>query len=250
MLSIQNVSKQFGGITAIKDVSFTIEREEIVGLVGPNGAGKSTLLNVISGVYLPSSGSVIFDGTDITDLRPNKVCKLGIAKTFQLVHSFPELTALQNVLVGAVFGNSEKISLKEAEAKAEEKLDYVGYPREKIRYPVKNLNVVELKRIQLARALATDPKLILLDEVTTGLNPKESNDAISLIQKIRESGITILMVEHVMRIIMNVSDRIVVLHHGEKIAEGMPEEIAKDETVITSYLGEKKDTEVVILDYA
>jgi branched-chain amino acid transport system ATP-binding protein len=242
MLSIQNVSKQFGGITAIKDVSFTIEREEIVGLVGPNGAGKSTLLNVISGVYLPSSGSVIFDGMDITDLRPNKVCKLGIAKTFQLVHSFPELTALQNVLVGAVFGNSEKISLKEAEEKAEEKLDYVGYPRDKIQYAVKNLNVVELKRIQLARALATDPKLILLDEVTTGLNPKESNDAISLIQKIRESGITILMVEHVMRIIMNVSDRIVVLHHGEKIAEGMPEEIAKDEKVITSYLGEKKDT--------
>ncbi|MBN1762721.1 MAG: ABC transporter ATP-binding protein [Methanomicrobia archaeon] len=242
MLSIRNVSKQFDGITAIKDVSFTIEKEEIVGLVGPNGAGKSTLLNVISGVYLPSSGSVIFDGTDITNQSPNRVCKLGIAKTFQLVHSFPELTALQNVLVGAVFGNSEKISLKEAEAKAEEKLAYVGYPREKIRYPVKNLNVVELKRIQLARALATDPKLILLDEVTTGLNPKESNDAISLIQKIRESGITILMVEHVMRIIMNVSDRIVVLHHGEKIAEGMPEEIAKDEKVITSYLGEKKDT--------
>jgi branched-chain amino acid transport system ATP-binding protein len=240
MLSIRNVSKQFGGITAIKDVSFTLEKEEIVGLVGPNGAGKSTLLNVISGVYLPSSGAVIFDGMDITDLRPNKVCKLGIAKTFQLVHSFPELTALQNVLVGAVFGNSEKISLKEAEEKAEEKLDYVGYPRDKIQYAVKNLNVVELKRIQLARALATDPKLILLDEVTTGLNPKESNDAISLIQKIRESGITILMVEHVMRIIMNVSDRIVVLHHGEKIAEGTPEEIAKDETVITSYLGEKK----------
>jgi branched-chain amino acid transport system ATP-binding protein len=240
MLSIRNVSKQFGGITAIKDVSFTLEKEEIVGLVGPNGAGKSTLLNVISGVYLPSSGSVIFDGMDITDLRPNKVCKLGIAKTFQLVHSFPELTALQNVLVGAVFGNSEKISLKEAEEKAEEKLDYVGYPRDKIQYAVKNLNVVELKRIQLARALATDPKLILLDEVTTGLNPKESNDAISLIQKIRKSGITILMVEHVMRIIMNVSDRIVVLHHGEKIAEGTPEEIAKDETVITSYLGEKK----------
>ena len=242
MLSIRNVSKQFGGINAIKDVSFTIGREEIVGLVGPNGAGKSTLLNVISGVYLPNSGSVIFDGMDITDLRPNKVCKLGIAKTFQLVHSFPELTALQNVLVGAVFGNSGKIGLKEAEEKAEEKLDYVGYPMDKIQYAVKNLNVVELKRIQLARALATDPKLILLDEVTTGLNPKESNDAISLIQKIRESGITILMVEHVMRIIMNVSDRIVVLHHGEKIAEGMPEEIAKDETVITSYLGEKKDT--------
>jgi branched-chain amino acid transport system ATP-binding protein len=239
MLSIQNVSKQFDGITAIKDVSFKIERGEIVGLVGPNGAGKSTLLNIVSGVYLPSSGSVIFNGEDITDLRPNKVCKLGIAKTFQLVQSFPELTALQNVLVGALFGNSEKISMKVAEETAEEKLEYVGYPMDKIQYPVKNLNVVELKRIQLARALSTDPKLLLLDEVTTGLNPKESNDAISLIQKIRESGITILMVEHVMRIIMNVSDRIVVLHHGEKIAEGTPEEIAKDEKVISSYLGEK-----------
>ena len=239
MLSIQKVSKHFDGITAIKDVSCKIEKGEIVGLVGPNGAGKSTLLNVVSGVYTPSSGTVIFDGTDITNQSPNKICKLGIAKTFQLVHSFPELTALQNVLVGALFGNSENISLKEAETKAEEKLEYVAYPRDKIHYPVKNLNVVELKRIQLARALATDPKLILLDEVTTGLNPRESNDAISLIQKIRESGITILMVEHVMRIIMNVSDRIIVLHHGEKIAEGIPEEIAKDEKVISSYLGEK-----------
>jgi branched-chain amino acid transport system ATP-binding protein len=239
MLAVRGVSKHFAGITAIKNVSFEIEKGEIVGLVGPNGAGKSTLLNVVSGVYLPSSGSVIFDGKDITYLRPNWVCKLGIAKTFQLVQSFPELTALQNVLVGAVFGNSEKISLKGAEEKAKEQLEYVGYPMEKIQYPVKNLNVVELKRIQLARALATDPKLLLLDEVTTGLNPKESNDAISLIQKIRESGITILMVEHVMRIIMNVSDRIVVLHHGEKIAEGRPEEIAKNEKVISSYLGEK-----------
>ena len=239
MLSIHNVSKQFGGITAIKDVSFEIEKGEIVGLVGPNGAGKSTLLNIVSGVYLPSSGTVIFDGEDITYLKPNKVCKQGIAKTFQLVQSFPQLTAIQNVLVGALFGNSEKISMKEAEGKAEEKLEYVGYPRDKINYPVKKLNVVELKRIQLARALATDPKLILLDEVTTGLNPKESNTAISLIQKIRESGITILIVEHVMRIIMNVSDRVVVLHHGKKIAEGTPEEITKDEKVISSYLGEK-----------
>jgi branched-chain amino acid transport system ATP-binding protein len=239
MLAIENVSKQFNGITAIKDVSFTIEKGEIVGLVGPNGAGKSTLLNVLSGVYLPSSGSVIFDGMDITGLGPDKICKRGIAKTFQLVQSFPELTALQNVLVGALFGNCEKISIKEATEKAEKNLAYVGYPMDKLNYPVKNLNVVELKRIQLARALSTDPKLLLLDEVTTGLNPKESNDAISLIQKIRESGITILMVEHVMRIIMNVSDRIVVLHHGKKIAEGRPEHIARDKKVISSYLGEK-----------
>lgn len=239
MLSIQKVSKRFAGITAIKDVSFEIERNAIVGLVGPNGAGKSTLLNIVSGVYLPSSGSIFFDGSDITNLSPDKICKLGIAKTFQLVRSFPELTALQNVTVGAMFGNSVKLSMNDARAKAAAKLEFAGYPKEKIHYPVKNLNVVELKRIQLARALATEPKLLLLDEVTTGLNPSESNDAISLIQKIRESGITILMVEHVMRVIMNVSDRIVVLHHGEKIAEGTPAEIAKDEKVISSYLGEK-----------
>lgn len=239
MLSIKEVSKHFDSLTAIKDVSFRIKKGKIVGLVGPNGAGKSTLLNVVSGVYLPSSGSIIFDGLDITNLSPNKVCKLGIAKTFQLVHSFPELTAIQNVLVGALFGNSEKISMREAREKAEKDLEFVRYPMNKINYPVKNLNAVELKKIQLARALATDPKLLLLDEVTTGLNPRESNDAISLIQKIRDSGITILMVEHVMRIIMNVSDSVVVLHHGEKIAEGTPAEIATDEMVINSYLGEK-----------
>lgn len=239
MLSIKEVSKHFGNLTAIKDVSFRINKEQIVGLVGPNGAGKSTLLNIVSGVYPPSSGSILFDGLDITNLSPDKVCKLGIAKTFQLVHSFPELSAIQNVLVGALFGNSEKISMREAREKAEMYLEFVGYPMNKLNYPVKNLNVVELKRIQLARALATDPELLLLDEVTTGLNPKESKDAISLIQKIRDSGITILMVEHVMRVIMNVSDSIVVLHHGEKIAEGTPAEIAADEKVINSYLGEK-----------
>jgi len=239
MLSIKEVSKHFGSITAVKDVSFRIKKGAIVGLVGPNGAGKSTLLNVVSGVYSPSSGSIVFDGRDITNLSPNKVCKLGIAKTFQLVHSFPELSAFQNVLVGALFGNSGKISFVEARDKVEKNLEFVGYPLDKINYPVKNLNVVELKRVQLARALATDPKLLLLDEVTTGLNPKESNDAISLIQKIREFGITILMVEHVMRVIMNVSDSIVVLHHGEKIAEGTPAEISKNENVINSYLGER-----------
>ncbi len=197
MLSIKKVSKHFGSITAVKDVSFRIKKGAIVGLVGPNGAGKSTLLNVVSGVYSPSSGSIVFDGRDITNLSPNKVCKLGIAKTFQLVHSFPELSAFQNVLVGALFGNSGKISFVEARDKVEKNLEFVGYPLDKKNYPVKNLNVVELKRVQLARALATDPKLLLLDEVTTGLNPEESNDAISLIQKIREFGITILMVEHI-----------------------------------------------------
>lgn len=239
MLKIVDVSKHFDGITAIKDVSFHIEKGEIIGLVGPNGAGKSTLLNIISGIYAPDEGDVIFDGADITDKSPNNICKLGIAKTFQLVHCFPELTALQNVKVGALFGNFEHVPMKDAEKKATEKLAYVSFPMEKMNWPVKNLNAVELKRVQLARALATDPKLLLLDEVTTGLNPTESNDAIALIEKIRAAGTTILMVEHVMRIIMKVSDRIVVLHHGEKIAEGTPTEIAKDPKVISSYLGEK-----------
>jgi branched-chain amino acid transport system ATP-binding protein len=239
MLKIVEVSKHFDGITAIKEVSFHIEKGEIIGLVGPNGAGKSTLLNVISGIYAPDEGDVIFDGADITDMSPNLICKLGIAKTFQLVHCFPELSALQNVKVGALFGNFERVPMKDAEKKATEKLAYVGFPAEKMDWPVKNLNAVELKRVQLARALATDPKLLLLDEVTTGLNPTESNEAVALIQKIREAGTTILLVEHVMRVIMKVSDRIVVLHHGEKIAEGTPAEIAKDEKVISSYLGER-----------
>jgi branched-chain amino acid transport system ATP-binding protein len=239
MLAVHRLNKHFDGVTAIKQVSFKLKAGEIVGLVGPNGAGKSTLLNMISGVYGPDSGSIVFDGKDITGMSPDKVCKRGIAKTFQLVHGFPELTALQNVKVGSLFGNFEKVPMKTAEKKARDKLNYVGFPKDKVDWPVKNLNAVELKRVQLARALATDPKLILLDEVTTGLNPTESNDAIDLIKRIRADGTTILIVEHVMRVIMNVSDRIIVLHHGEKIAEGTPCEIAADKLVISSYLGEK-----------
>jgi len=239
MLAVHRLNKHFDGINAIKQVSFKLNAGEIVGLVGPNGAGKSTLLNMISGVYGPDSGSIVFDGKDITGMSPDKVCKMGIAKTFQLVHGFPELTALQNVKVGSLFGNFEKVPMKTAEKKAQDKLNYVGFPKDKVDWPVKNLNAVELKRVQLARALATDPKLILLDEVTTGLNPTESNDAIDLIKRIRADGTTILIVEHVMRVIMNVSDRIIVLHHGEKIAEGTPSEIAADKKVISSYLGEK-----------
>jgi branched-chain amino acid transport system ATP-binding protein len=240
MLSVQRAGKYFDGITAIKEVSFNIQKGEIVGLVGPNGAGKSTLLNSISGLYALDSGSIIFDGKNITHSSPDKICKLGVAKTFQLVHCFPELSALQNVMVGALFGNFEKTPVKDAMTKAKKKLDYVGFPDDKADTLVKNLNVIELKKVQLARALATDPKLLLLDEVTTGLNPKESDEAIKLIQHMRDDGITILIVEHVMRVIMNVSDKIVVLHHGEKIAEGTPKEIAADKKVISSYLGERQ----------
>ncbi len=239
LLETKNLTKSFGGLVAVSDVDFHVGEGEIVGLVGPNGAGKSTLLNLISGVYKPDSGSITFDGNDITKMPPFKVCKLGITKTFQLIHSFPEMTALENVMVGALFGDKDNGNMKSAETKAIELLEFIGFPKDKTHLPVKNLNLMELKYIQLARALSTNPKLILLDEVTTGLNPKESLQAIELIKKMRDNGTSVLMVEHIMRIIMGVSDRIVVLDYGKKIADGTPEEIANNETVIESYLGEK-----------
>ena len=238
LLKAEGVTKNFDGLTAVKDVSFKVNEGDITGLVGPNGAGKTTLLNTISGIYTPNAGSIYFRGEDITKLKTYQICKRGIAKTFQLVQSFPELTAHQNVTVGALFGNSEKIRMDKAKDKATNALSFIGFPKKKFNHQIKNLNLVELKRIQLARALATDPRLLLLDEVTTGLNPTESQDAVKLIKKINESGTAILMVEHVMRIIMNVSDNIIVLHHGEKIAEGTPKEISNNKKVIDAYLGE------------
>lgn len=239
MLTVSGISKSFGGLQAIKNVSFKINQGEILGLVGPNGAGKSTLINVISGIYKPDSGKVYFRDRDITGMSPNRICRLGITRTFQSVQTFPSMTALENVMVGALFGKHQKCNLKDAEAKAEEVLKFVGFPMNKADRNIQELNMIETKRVQLARALATDPELLLLDEILTGLNPRESMEAVKLIDRIRAKEITILMVEHIMRIIMSVSDRIVVLNYGEKIAEGKPREVAKDERVIESYLGER-----------
>lgn len=239
LLQAFNLTKHFGGLMAVSSVDIHVVEGEIVGLVGPNGAGKSTLLNLISGIYRPDSGSIVFNGIDITGMPPFKVCKLGITKTFQLIHSFPEMTALENVMVGALFGDKDNGTMKGARDKAFELLRFIGFSSDKIHLPVKNLNLMELKYIQLARALSTNPRLILLDEVTTGLNPTESLQAIELIKKMRDNGTSVLMVEHIMRVIMGVSDRIVVLDYGKKIADGTPEEIANNETVIESYLGEK-----------
>ena len=238
ILSVHGVTKQIGGLLAVNGVSLNVGKNEIVGLVGPNGAGKTTLLNVISGITSATAGKIIFCDEDITGLKPNMICKKGIAKTFQIAESFPNLTAIECVMVGALFGNRHAVSMKDAQQQAEKILDYVGLQKEKNETPTKNLNVVELKRVQLARALASNPKLLLLDELTTGLNPKESGEAVSLIKKIRDEGTSILIIEHVMSVIMGVSDRIVVLDHGEKIAEGRPYEVVNNQQVIDTYLGD------------
>src|SRR5512137_712161 len=238
MLTIRGLTKQIGGLLAVNNVDLSVGEHEIVGLVGPNGAGKTTLLNMISGISPPTAGTISFRGEDITGLKADRICKKGIAKTFQIAESFPGLTARQCTMIGALFGNHHATSMADAESEAIQTLDFVGFPPEKRETTIKNLNVVELKRVQLARALASKPKLLLLDELTTGLNPKESNEAVGLIKKIRDNGVSILIIEHVMSVIMGVSNRIVVLDHGEKIAEGHPYEVVNNQKVIDTYLGD------------
>ena len=239
MLSCIELSKEFGGLKALKKVDFTVNENEIAGLVGPNGSGKSTMLNVISGVYKPDSGKVLFMNEDISKLSPHLVCSRGITKTSQSVQSFPDMTTLENVLTGALFGRKNVKDTQDPLDKAKELLEFVGLSQDKFNLPANNLNVVELRRVQLARALATSPKLLLLDELLTGLTPKESDAAIALIKLINKKGVTILIVEHVMRVIMGLCDRVTVLHHGEKICEGTPGEVCNDENVVKVYLGKR-----------
>jgi len=238
LLDVQGVTKQIGGLTAVNNVSLTLNSNEILGLVGPNGAGKTTLLNIISGVSKPTAGKVKFFSDDITGLSADKICKKGIAKTLQIAISFPGLSARECVMVGALFGSTRTISMAQAKTEAHSILRFVGMPQDNDETCIKNLNVVELKKVQLARALASQPKLLLLDELTTGLTPTESTEAVELIKKIRDLGISILIIEHVMSVIMGVSDRIVVLDHGEKIADGKPHDVINDQQVIDTYLGD------------
>ena len=239
LLECTNISKSFGGLQALKNVNLTVKDNKITGLVGPNGSGKSTFLNLVSGIYSADSGVIIFNGDSISKLPPYRICNKGISRTSQVVQCFHGMTVLENVLVGSTFGIGRRISKAEALKKAEEALEFVRFPMEKTKTSVGNLTISELKRIQLAKALASNPKLLLLDELLTGLNPTECDREIRLIEKIRNSGVTILMVEHVMRIIMGLCDKVIVLHHGEKIAEGTPETVSKDESVIKVYLGKK-----------
>ena len=239
MLRCTGVSKRFGGLQALKAVDLTVSKNEIAGLVGPNGSGKSTLLNLISGVYKPDSGKILFLNEDISKLPPYTICSKGITKTSQTVQSFPDMTAIENVLTGVLFNHNNNTKKIEALPKAKELLEFVGLNREKFEVPAKNLNVVELRRVQLAKALATTPKLLLLDELLTGLTPRESKEAIELIRLINKQGVTVLIVEHVMRVIMGLCDRVTVLHHGEKIFEGTPKEVVTDERVVKVYLGKR-----------
>jgi branched-chain amino acid transport system ATP-binding protein len=233
MLQCIDVTKYFGGLCAVRNVSLEIKEKEVVGLIGPNGSGKTTLFNLICGVYKLSSGQIKFLGKDVTNLLPHEICKLGIARTFQIPKPFPNLSVKQNVIVGACL----RKDLKDSAEEAEYWLQFAGLADKK-NVLAKNLNLVQVKLLELARALATRPKLLLLDEIASGLTSSEIEMIIKKIMELRdELGITIFWIEHVMKAIMRAAERIVVLHQGEKIAEGRPEEITKDLRVVEAYLG-------------
>jgi branched-chain amino acid transport system ATP-binding protein len=236
ILEGKGVSKYFGGLAAISNVNFEVDRGEIVGLIGPNGAGKTTLFNLISAALVLNSGVINFKGQKISGLRPYQVCRAGVARTFQSVRVFGNVPVLGNVLLGSFFGTSTGMSSADATREAKELLEFVGLSAVSAT-PAKDLTLANQKRLEVARALATKPELLLLDELVAGLNATETAQAMELVTKIRDRGITILVIEHVMKAIMSICDRIMVLHHGEKIAEGTPEEITNNQTVIEVYLG-------------
>ncbi len=236
LIEVKNISKQFGGLTALTDVSFVLNKDEILGLIGPNGAGKTTMFNVINGFYHPTKGDVFLNGKRVTNLRPHVLCKLGVARTFQVVRPLQRMSTLDNVVASAFIRTKSKA---EAEKVSLELLQFTGL-YEDINVLSKGLPLGKRKRLEIARALATKPEIILLDEAFAGLNPTEINEQIEIVKKIRtERGITILIIEHHMKVIMAVSDRIVVLNYGEKIAEGTPSEIGHNPVVIEAYLGEE-----------
>lgn len=234
ILNVTDMTKDFGGLRAVDNLSLTIESGDILGLIGPNGAGKSTAFNCIAGVFAPTSGTIVFSGETINGKKPWNLCKSGLARTFQIVKPFASKSVLYNVTVGSFISTSHR---GKAEARALEVLEELNFADKKdVR--AGNLTIADRKRLEIARALATGPKLLLLDEVMAGLRPSEVDEMVEIIKHLRDSGITIFVIEHIMRAIMALSDRIVVIQFGRKIAEGTPDQIASDENVIKAYLGE------------
>lgn len=237
MLKGEGLTKNFGGLMAVSNANFRVNQGEIVGLIGPNGAGKTTLFNLISGALTPGSGEINFQGENITGLKPHQICKKGIARTFQSAKLFNSMTVFENVQMALLFGKTETYSEDETRKQVLQLLATVNLLAERSKL-VKDLPIGGQKRLEIARALATKPDLLLLDEVMAGLNPAELTQSMELIAKIHDMGITIFMIEHVMKVIMNICGRIIVFHNGSKIAEGTPTEVATNQTVIRIYLGE------------
>jgi branched-chain amino acid transport system ATP-binding protein len=238
ILEGKGVTKYFGGLAAVQDIDFFVDPGEVIGLIGPNGAGKTTLFNLISAALVPKPGTIYFKGQNITGMKPYKICRMGISRTFQTVKIFANLPVIENVRVGALFGSPQRNSGAVATQKAGELLEFVGLT--KVAYlPARDLTLANQKRLEVARALAADPEVLLLDETMAGLTHTEIDQAMELVKKMHEKGITIIMIEHVMKAIMNVCNRIIVLNYGKKLAEGTPQEIASSKTVVEVYLGEE-----------
>jgi branched-chain amino acid transport system ATP-binding protein len=237
LLELDDVTRRFGGLNAVEGVSFSVAQGEILGLIGPNGAGKTTLINLITGVHPANRGRVRFDGQDITRRRPHQIARLGIARTFQVVQPFPKMTVLENAAAGALFSGGAG-SVRQAHAIAREHLEFTGLADMADR-PAAALTLARRKRLELAKSLAMKPRLLMLDEVNAGLNPTEIAEALDMIRKIASLGVTIIVIEHLMKVVLSISHRLVVLHHGQLIAQGEPRAVVGDKAVIEAYLGSK-----------
>jgi len=236
ILKTEDLTRYFGGLAALSNVSIEIRENEIVGIIGPNGAGKTTLTNVVAGIYIPTNGRIIFKGQDITELPAHRRCRLGIGRTFQLARPLGDMNLLENVMVGALFGQG--LGQREARERAREICEFLGI--EEVERDVTRLTALEIKKMEISHALATQPKMLFLDEVMAGLNADETMEMIELVRKINTQGITIVVIEHVMRVIKELTQRVVVLDWGEVIAEGPYEEVSTNSQVISAYLGEEE----------